>query len=298
MSTQLRFTHLLSASALALALSSSAQAAVSRTFVSTIGNDANSSLNCSATAPCRTFTAALSVTSAGGEIVVLNSGGYGPATIGQPVTITAIGVDASISAATSGVNGLTIDTSGNVTLIGLNLHGEATGHDGIFVQEAGSLRLYNMLIENFTNMGVEWGPSGNLEIYDSAFNDNGEFGVILEGTSSSLYVENSSFEDNQIGIEIIDSHATVSGSSFLLNTSGILLGTGTFTLINGIVADNVTGLEITGEGVMYFADSLVTNNTTAYTLSSGCVLSGTSPGTNFITPGQATSGSISTVALQ
>jgi hypothetical protein len=128
----------------------------SRTFVSTFGNDANMSLSCSAAANCRTFAAALSVTNPGGEVVVVNSGGYGPATISQPIVITAVGVDASISA-TTGANGITINTAGSVTLSGLGLHGEATGNDGILIQQVGLLRLYNLLIENFTNDGIHFG---------------------------------------------------------------------------------------------------------------------------------------------
>ncbi len=49
--------------------------AAQRTFVSTSGSDANTASNCTSTAPCRGFTAALTVTDAGGEIVVLTSGG-------------------------------------------------------------------------------------------------------------------------------------------------------------------------------------------------------------------------------
>ena len=74
-----------------IAFSFPVQAAANRTFVSTGGSDSNTSLNCGATTPCRTFGAALSATNSGGEIVVLTSGGYGPATIRQAVTITAVG---------------------------------------------------------------------------------------------------------------------------------------------------------------------------------------------------------------
>ena len=46
--------------------------------------DANT---CSLAAPCRTFAAALGQTNAGGEIVVLDSAGYGPMTINKAVSI-------------------------------------------------------------------------------------------------------------------------------------------------------------------------------------------------------------------
>src|SRR5262252_7389517 len=73
----------------------SASAQVQRTFVSGGGNDANP---CSRTAPCRTFTQALMGTSPGGEVVVMDSAGYGAFAVAHAVSITAPpGVYAGIS---------------------------------------------------------------------------------------------------------------------------------------------------------------------------------------------------------
>ena len=123
-------TNLIAGAALALVFTFTAQAQNNRSFVATTGNDVNT---CSASAYCRTFTRALAVTNSGGEIVVVNSGGYGPATITQAVTITAIGIDASITQTTGGQNALTINTTGNVTITGLNLFGGGTGANGVLV---------------------------------------------------------------------------------------------------------------------------------------------------------------------
>src|SRR5215467_12306286 len=83
---------------------SSASAQVQRTFVSGGGADSNP---CSRTAPCRTFTQALMGTNAGGEVVVLDSAGYGPFTITQAVSIIAPpGVYAGVSVFSG--NGITI----------------------------------------------------------------------------------------------------------------------------------------------------------------------------------------------
>jgi len=72
-----------------------AQATATRTFVSVGGSDANA---CSVAAPCRTFARAAAATSSNGEIVVLDSGGYGPVTITQSLAITAPpGIYAGIS---------------------------------------------------------------------------------------------------------------------------------------------------------------------------------------------------------
>src|ERR1017187_5502993 len=119
-------THVIAGAALALVFTFTAQAQNNRSFVATTGNDTN---NCSAAAYCRTFGRALAQTNSGGEIVVVNSGGYGPATISQPVVITAIGIDASITAASG--DALTINTTGNVTITGLNLNGGGTASVGV-----------------------------------------------------------------------------------------------------------------------------------------------------------------------
>src|SRR5438876_3712916 len=78
--------------------------AVPRVFVSGLGNDANPG---SLTSPKRSFGSALTVTDAGGEIIVLDSAGYGPVTINKSVSIIAPpGVYAGVTV-TSG-NGITV----------------------------------------------------------------------------------------------------------------------------------------------------------------------------------------------
>ena len=85
------------------------------TFVSGVGDDANP---CRRTAPCRTFAAAISKTKAGGEIDVLDPGGYGPVTITKSITIDGKGM-ASILA--SGTNGITVNAGSTDVIILRNL---------------------------------------------------------------------------------------------------------------------------------------------------------------------------------
>ncbi|PYQ51096.1 MAG: hypothetical protein DMF59_08935, partial [Acidobacteria bacterium] len=65
-------------------ISLTANAQASRTWVSGVGDDANP---CSRTAPCKTFAGAISKTAAGGEISVLDPGGFGAVTITKSITI-------------------------------------------------------------------------------------------------------------------------------------------------------------------------------------------------------------------
>jgi hypothetical protein len=57
-----------------LALPASALAQATRTWVSGTGDDVNP---CSRTAPCKTWAGAISKTATGGEIDVLDPGGFG-----------------------------------------------------------------------------------------------------------------------------------------------------------------------------------------------------------------------------
>src|SRR5262249_19627909 len=65
-----------------------AHAQATRTWVSGVGDDANP---CSRTAPCKTFAGAISKTAAGGEISVLDPGGFGVVTITKSITISGDG---------------------------------------------------------------------------------------------------------------------------------------------------------------------------------------------------------------
>src|SRR5207302_6412654 len=102
--------------------------AVPRVFVSGHGSDSNPG---SITSPKRSFASALTVTDAGGEIIVLDSAGYGPVTIGQSVSINSpTGVYAGITV-TSG-NGVTVSAGASdvVILRGLTING-LPGFNGI-----------------------------------------------------------------------------------------------------------------------------------------------------------------------
>src|SRR3954462_15871835 len=78
-----------------------ASAQATRTWVSGVGDDANP---CSRTAPCKTFAVAISKTAAGGEISVLDPGGFGVVTITKAITINGDATLAGIlSAGTTGI---------------------------------------------------------------------------------------------------------------------------------------------------------------------------------------------------
>src|SRR3990170_4978414 len=97
----------LAGGAATLMLAAPAQAQATRTWVSGVGDDVNP---CSRTAPCKTFAGAISKTATGGEISVLDPGGYGAVTMTKAITINGDGTLASILA--SATNGIIVNGAG------------------------------------------------------------------------------------------------------------------------------------------------------------------------------------------
>src|SRR5436189_5717394 len=92
--------------------SSAVQAQASRTWVSGSGDDANP---CSRTSPCKTFAGAISKTTAGGEIDVIDAGAFGAVTITKAITIDGAGTFTSILNA--GTNGVIVNAGASDVVI-------------------------------------------------------------------------------------------------------------------------------------------------------------------------------------
>src|SRR6516164_6813840 len=126
MNTRAICFSLLSIIAISIAASLPAQAQRARVFVSVNGNDSNP---CTALSPCRTFQAAHDAVQAGGEIDVLDTGGYGTLNITKSISIVNPGgVVASIATA-SGQSAIAINAgpTDTISLRGLTLDGVGIG---------------------------------------------------------------------------------------------------------------------------------------------------------------------------
>lgn len=192
-------------------------AAAQRTFVSTAGNDANTAANCSLAAPCRSFGSALTVTAADGEIVALDSGGYGRVTIDKSVSIvapTGIFAGVSVFAGTNGidVNGVNIV----VVLRGLTINGQG-GDKGIAFAQGSRLYVEGCTISNMANRAVEL-AAGETYVTDTAIRDNESFGIWAEG-SISVTIDRTRIERNgYTGLRVLNgprltmTHSVVAGN--------------------------------------------------------------------------------------
>jgi hypothetical protein len=183
----------------ALTVGVAASAAPSTTYVATYGSDANS---CSLALPCRSFSGAIVQTSDGGQIVVLDSGGYGPVQIDKSVSIIAPeGVYAGISVFT-GV-GVTITVPAEVRLVGLNIVGFGSlGEAGVHVAAGGPVSIERSTISGF-------GGGGNAIIYDN-------FPGSLRIVGSTLY--SNSYGAVNTSVDILIDH------SRFIDTAGSLGG--------------------------------------------------------------------------
>jgi Right handed beta helix region len=168
-----------------------AQAQATRTWVSGVGDDANP---CSRTAPCKTFPGAISKTATGGEINVLDPGGFGSVTITKAISIKSDHIEAGVLA--SGANGIvissTIPAGAKVLLQGLDIEGinqspNPAGLTGVLIQGAAKVTIQDCSIRNFSQFGVNLAGPANARVFitDSIIMGNTLGGFQILGTSGA-----------------------------------------------------------------------------------------------------------------
>jgi Right handed beta helix region len=213
-----------------LLVTMTASAQATRTWVSGVGDDVNP---CSRTAPCKTFAGAISKTASGGEIDVLDPGGYGALTVTKPITIDGTGTLASVLA--SGFTGFTINSSvpnSNVTLRGLSINGanqtSSPGVNGIRVlNNAGAtvnVYIQDCVIFGFNTRGisVETSATANIWVNHTVIRSNAEgIGVIPTGGSVGLHVENSQIDNNSGNGVNLSANTKASFASTSMNHNGV-----------------------------------------------------------------------------
>jgi len=310
--------------------------AVQRTHVSAaFGSDANTATNCAAAAPCRFFTAAMSVTNPNGEVIVLDSGGYGAVTITQSVALIApTGVYAGISVF-PGADGVTIATAGvNVVLRGLSINGQG-GNNGINMTAGNSLTVENCVISNLGQSGILVNTAATVRVTDSIVRDNGARGInLLNGvkatitravvsgnanpgiylfgntpSTSTVDIADSTVDGNGYGIAANSTVSTailklsVRDSRIVSNLNiGLFVGSGagaavSLTASNNMVSNNSTGLAAFNAGAKIISSgNTVTGNASAGFINNSAVF--VSAGNNTVYDNGANNGTITAIATQ
>ena len=272
--------------------------AQSRTWVSGVGDDVNP---CSRTAPCKTFSGAISKTAVHGEINCLDPGGFGSVNITKSIQIDCHELPAGISH-TAGTNGVNIaidsfsasDTRRTVRLRNLNFAGADTGARGIsisgsFLGNNSEVYVEDCLLDgNFggTGNGIRDGRNGGglLSVQNTTIRNMLGAGIgtaagFLSGTTR-VVLNNVQIYNCAFGVALsTNTKATISNSVITGNTTaGIfsedLDGGATATEVaidHSVVSKNGTGFQASTNSTMRVSNTTAMNNTTA--LFSGTVLS-------------------------
>jgi hypothetical protein len=267
----------------AFLLAAPTYAQATRTWVSGVGDDANP---CSRTAPCKTFAGAISKTATGGEINVLDPGGFGGVTITKSITISSENFEAGVLV--SGTNAVVINatSTSDVVLRGLDFEGLGTGLVGIKVLGAlRSLHVEKCTINAFrgTNgSGIEVATTAvgttHVHIKDTIVRGNGAgtgggifinpgvsstvkasldnvrmqnnltFGFKSQGTSSTQITNSVASGNTAAGLSVFNAAAAlnINASQVVNNGTGLQCSNGTMRIGHSGIYGNATAVTTAG----------------------------------------------------
>ena len=204
--------------ALSTLASTDAVATAQRTFVASYGLATNTAFNCSIAKPCRAFSEATGVTNTAGEVIVMDSAGYGPATITQSVSIIAPpGVYAGISVFTG--SGIVIDGAAvTVHLRGLTINGQGGAlNDGIGFFNGAALVVEDCEVANMTTGIDASAPGSTVSVKNTSLHDNGSEGFKANGSVVAT-LDGVTTQRNQTGLLAYNgSQVSVSNSVLAYN---------------------------------------------------------------------------------
>ena len=230
-----------------------------RVFVASTGSDTNA---CSITQPCRGFATAIATVASSGEVIVLDSAGYGPVTINTAVSIIAPpGVYAGITV--TGDAGVTVaaGSSDKVVLRGLSINGQGGSYGvrvsagkeisiedchmgnlangGILVEGGTATRIARTVVRGIGSFGVWASPSTavniTLTIVDTDVSDTGNAGIYIGPVVPGSTV-------NASATRVTSSHNASAG--FVVTTNNA--GTGILAVIDSAGNDNGSGIFVNG----------------------------------------------------
>jgi len=235
--------------------------AAQRTFVASTGMDSNP---CTLPLPCRTFAAAMTLADPNGEIVVLDSAGYGPVTITKAVSIVApLGVYAGISVPAA-QDGVTVNAGAGdkVVLHGLTINGQGGDH-GILVAAGSDIHIEDCTIANLTVSGIQIDGGSAVYIFGSTIRDIGtKDGIRVAPGAGDVFVDSTRILRNEVGIyvqagRVTLNHVTVENNYF----DGLFIfpagaGTATVAVHDSMFVGNG------GDGIDIFTNTGLTANVT------------------------------------
>jgi len=274
--------NILAAALFTLALATLANAQATRTWVSGVGDDVNP---CSRTAPCKTFSGAISKTATGGEISVLDPGGYGTLTITKAITVDGGTGQGWGSTLASGVNGFVVNITTNlasdkVILRNLSINGAGTtlGVDAIRFIDGAELTVENVVIQNFSGDGIDinQAQTSTTNIRNVTTDNVAGSGVKATTTvgEAIVLIDNSRIRAATEGVHAItNGRITVRDTVITQATTGIRTSGGN-SIINTdkiFVAFCSTGVQASVGSSVNVSDSVIAQNATGISQNGGTV---------------------------
>jgi hypothetical protein len=268
--------------AMIAALTTSASAQATRTWVSGVGDDANP---CSRTAPCKTFAGAISKTASGGEISVLDPGGFGTLTITKSITIDGAGQLGSVLA--SAINGITVNAPATDTVIlrniAINGAGSTPGLNGIRILSANRVIIDHVAINSFSQNAIAVVPTTDVfvSVTDTTITGVGtgiSTGIQvtgMAGTRVNVSADRVSIRNTVNGIDA-QFGSTLLSNSVVANTTGVGLGvsnTGTLTSEGNMVTGNNIAAQANTGATLRLANSAFYDNLTGFGCGGGTIAS-------------------------
>ena len=247
---------LVGAMAMPLLYAAPAQAQATRTWVSGFGDDANP---CSRTAPCKTFAGAISKTVAGGEIDVIDPGGFGTLTITKSITIDGGGgLVASILGGAS-QNGINVNAGPTDTVIIKNFRfqgmlgnggGTSIGPNAIRFNTGAKLVVENCEIYGWGTNGIDIAnttPGNVTAITNTQIMNIGNDAIFVESAGTSqVDISEVRLYHAKFGVGVAANNTVVVSRSIISNmsTQGVHADAGGTVALN----DNVISFSTLGVG--------------------------------------------------
>ena len=246
------FSALCVAAAVLTPVSAAAQAQVRpgppaiRTYVSGLGNDANTAASCPREKPCRTLAAAYSVTQKGGEIIALDPGEYGPITITRAVSIFG-NIDALIGVANGGT-GVTINAAAadKVVIRNFIITGAgATNTKGIVLNSGQLALLHSTLKQLSTGLAV---TNTKADLVHTDVIEN-ETGISTTGTGTDA---NGGNFTGPTQVRIAWGSAIGNSTAYVMHDPGSGTGGNKFTILEFLTSNTVAAYStnVTGNGTL------------------------------------------------
>lgn len=224
-----------------------------RTWVSPHGLDSNP---CTLQQPCRNFAAAITAVAPGGEVVALDSGGFGAVTVTKSVTlISPQAVHAAIAPTVGSAITLAAADGDHVGIRNLYLNSQGADN-GIHVTNVGELWVEESVISGFGARGVSFSPTsdrGRLHLSRTTIRDCLEHGVYGFRMDLVMYMVLNGVQIHNCG-------------------TGLFVEAGHAVIRDTVASGGTTGFHGGINSTLVIEDSVAANNGYGFLADSGNVL--------------------------